>query len=194
MLPAVSQPIVASTGSEHMQMGMVLAITPVRMEDHDIAPLEWLAFDGAVELIQALDPTAHKRTQHDRRVLVEGGAEQRRHRQNDVPIDDPFMEDLTHLAHPGIDMELGTPEPQRRFTANGHQMLALAAVQTAVLDVPDLFWIATCEHLRHQTIVVGRLIARMGVLKPLPMIGKDLLKDTPVPGGCCKHPRPPSEG
>src|SRR5947199_7889227 len=107
MRPAVSQPIVSPTGGEHMQMGMVLAITPVRMEDHDIATLEWLAFNGAVEIIQALDPTAHERTQHDRRVLVEGGAEQRRHRQNDVPIDDPFMEDLTHLSHPVIDMDLG---------------------------------------------------------------------------------------
>src|ERR1043166_3594591 len=109
MLPAVSQPIVASTRGEHMQMGMVLAITPVRMEDHDIAPLEWLAVDGAIKIIQALDSTAPERTQHDRRVLVEGGAEQRRHRQNDVPIDDPFMEDLTHLTHPSIDMDLGTP-------------------------------------------------------------------------------------
>jgi hypothetical protein len=34
----------------------------------------------------------------------------------------------------------------------------------------------------------------MGVLKRLPVLGKDLLKDTPGPGGCCKHPRPPSEG
>src|SRR5262245_55091129 len=109
MLPAVSQPIVASTSSEHMQMGMVLAITPVRMEDHDIAALEWLSFDGAVEIIQALDPTAHERTQHDRRVLVEGGAEHCRHRQNDVPIDSPFMENLTHLTHPVLDVDLGTP-------------------------------------------------------------------------------------
>src|SRR6516162_4960000 len=73
-------------------------------------------------------------------------------------------------------------------------MLALAAVQTAILDIPDLFRIATREHLRDQTIVIRSLIARMGILKRLPMLGKDLLKDTPVPGGCCKHPRPPSEG
>src|SRR5689334_25382846 len=73
-------------------------------------------------------------------------------------------------------------------------MRALAAVQTTILDVPALFRIATREHLRHQTVVIGGLIARMGVLKRLPVIGKDLLKDTPVPGGCCKHPRPPSEG
>src|SRR5207249_7698614 len=72
-------------------------------------------------------------------------------------------------------------------------MLALAAVQTAILDVPELFPIDTREHLRHQTVVIGGLIARMGVLKRLPVLGKDLLKDPPGPGGCCKHPRPPSE-
>jgi hypothetical protein len=63
-----------------------------------------------------------------------------------------------------------------------------------IIEVPALFRIATREHLRHQTVVIGGLIARMGVLKCLPVIGKDLLKDTLVPGGCCKHPRPPSEG
>jgi hypothetical protein len=32
------------------------------------------------------------------------------------------------------------------------------------------------------------------MLKHLPVIGKDLLKDTPVPCGCCQHLRPPSDG
>src|SRR5262249_32315062 len=108
-LPARVLGLIASTGGEHMQMGMALAITPVRMEDHDIAALEWLACDGAIVIIQALDPTAHAGTQHDRRVLVESGAEHGQHRQNNVPIDDPFMENLTHLTHPVIDMDLSTP-------------------------------------------------------------------------------------
>src|SRR5712691_11611972 len=33
----------------------------------------------------------------------------------------------------------------------------------------------------------------MGVLKGLPVVGKDLLQDTPVPCGYCQHPRPPSQ-
>src|SRR6516225_5596355 len=73
-------------------------------------------------------------------------------------------------------------------------MGALATVLAAVLDITHLLKVATRQHLGHQVIIVGSLVARMGVLKRLPMIGKDLLKDTPVPGGCCKHPRPPSEG
>jgi hypothetical protein len=34
----------------------------------------------------------------------------------------------------------------------------------------------------------------MGTLKRVPVIGKDLFEDTPVPRGCCQHPRPPREG
>src|SRR5216683_5358461 len=34
----------------------------------------------------------------------------------------------------------------------------------------------------------------MGVLKRLPVIGKDLLEDTPVPRGCCNHRVAPSGG
>src|SRR5215470_1850234 len=73
-------------------------------------------------------------------------------------------------------------------------MLALSTVQAAVFDVPHLCRVATRQHLGHQVLRVGRLVAWMGVLKRLPVIAKDLLKDTPVSGGCCKHPRPPSEG
>src|SRR5262249_23451160 len=83
---------------------------------------------------------------------------------------------------------------QRRLTTHGHQVLALAAVQAAVFDGADLLRIATREHLRDQAIVVGHLIARRDALKRVPVIGKDLFEDTPVPRGCCQHPRPPREG
>src|SRR5881398_2495794 len=111
-----------------------------------------------------------------------------------MPIDHALMEDLAHLTDPVVHVDLGAPQAQGRFATHRDEVLPLAAVQTAVCDVPDLFRIATREHLRHQTVIIGGLIARMGVLKRLPVIGKDLRKDPPVPGGCCKHPRPPSEG
>ena len=75
-------------------MGMILPIAPMRVEHRDIAPPERLAPDRAIEIIQALRPAAHERAQHDRRVLVEGRAEHRRDRQDDVPIDHPLVEDL----------------------------------------------------------------------------------------------------
>src|SRR5215813_1706202 len=109
MFPACSLSIVASTGGEQMQMGMVLAITPMGVEDRNVAPSKRLAPDLTIEIIQALRPAAHKRAQHHGRVLVEGGAEHRRHRENDVSIDHPLMEDLAHLGDPVIDVDLGTP-------------------------------------------------------------------------------------
>jgi hypothetical protein len=60
-------------------------------------------------------------------------------------------------------------------------MGALATPQAAVFDIAHLFRVATRQHLSHQALVVERLVARMGVGKRVPVIGKDLLEDTPVP-------------
>src|SRR5712691_4516528 len=64
--------------------------------------------------------------------------------------------------------------------------------KAAVLHIAHLLGLPAREHLGHQTIIIGGLIARMGVLKYLPVIGKNLLEDTPVPGGCCQHTGAPS--
>ena len=47
--------------------------------------------------------------------------------------------------------------------------------------------VATPEHLGHQAIIVRRLVTRKGVLKRGPVLGKDLLEDTPVPRGLYHH-------
>ena len=64
--------------------------------------------------------------------------------------------------------------------------------QAAVFDIAHLLRVATRKHLGHQAIVIGRLVARMGVCKPVPVLGKDLLEDIPVPRGCCNHQVAPS--
>src|SRR6266516_7345199 len=73
-------------------------------------------------------------------------------------------------------------------------MGALATPQAAVFDIAHLFRVATRQHLRHQALVVGRLVARMGVGKRAPVIGKNLLEDTPVPRGVGHHRVTPSGG
>src|SRR5215212_4763638 len=110
-----------------------------------------------------------------------------------MSIEDAFVESPTDLAAPVVHGDFGAAQAQGGFAAHRHHVLPLTTVQTAVFHVPDLRGVATGEHLAHETMVIGGLIPRMGVLKRLPVIGKDLLKDTPVPRRCCKHPRPPSE-
>src|SRR5262245_50055758 len=73
-------------------------------------------------------------------------------------------------------------------------MGALATPQAAVFDIAHLFRVATRQHLGHQALVVGRLVAGMGVGKRVPVLGKNLLKDTPVPRGLCQHQVVPSRG
>jgi hypothetical protein len=167
--------------SEHVQMGRVLAVAPMRMEHGEVTTLERSAPDGTVEVVQALRPTAHQCAQHDCGILVKSRAEQRRDRQDDVPIDHALVEDLADLADPVVDGDFGAPQAQRRLTAHRHQVLALATLQAAVLNIAHLVWIPARQHLGHQAIIVGRLVAWMRVLKGLPVIGKNLLEDTPVP-------------
>src|SRR5262245_7801996 len=73
-------------------------------------------------------------------------------------------------------------------------MGALATPQAAVFDIAHLFRVATRQPLRHQALVVGRLVARIGAGKRGPVIGKDLLEDTPVPRGVDHHRVTPSGG
>jgi hypothetical protein len=128
-----------------MEMGMVLPIAPMRMEHHNIAPSERLAPDGAIESIQALRPTAHEGAQHVSSVLVEGRAEHRWHRQDDMPINHPRVEDPADLAAPVVDGDFDTPQAQGRFTAHRHEVFALATLQAAVFDVPHFLWVAATK-------------------------------------------------
>src|SRR5947209_9342219 len=91
MLPALALAIIPPTGGEQMQMGMVLAIAPMRVEHRDGAPSERLAFDGAIEIIQALHSTAHERAQHHRCMLVKVLAEHRRDCQDEMHIDNASL-------------------------------------------------------------------------------------------------------
>lgn len=166
----------------------------MRMEDRDGAPRERLPLDGAIEIVQALPPTAHARAQHDRGVLVEGRADHGRHGQDNMPRDATLMEDLTDLVDPVIGIDFGAPQAQRCLATHGSQVRALTPVQATVFAIADLLWIATRQPLRHQGIIVPRLRARMARSKRVPVLGKDLFEDTPVPRGCCQHLRPPREG
>ena len=194
MLPAFSRLIQASAGGEQREMGVVRPMTTMRMEHHKIAPSQRLAPDGALEIVEALHATTHERAQHARRVLVKGRAEHGRHRQDHVPRDHPLVKDPAHLVDPVIDRDFGTPQAQRRLTAPRHQVLALATVQAAIRDRAYFFRVAARQHLGHQAIVIRRLVARMGLLKRLPVVSKDLLEDIPVPRGGCHHRIAPSGG
>src|SRR4029453_6447581 len=91
MLPALSLAIVAPTGGDQMQMGMVLAIAAMRVEHRNIPSPEGLAPDVAIEVIQALHPAAHQCAQQERSVAVEGEAEHGRDGEDDMPIDHPLV-------------------------------------------------------------------------------------------------------
>ena len=63
MFPAFSLVIVASTGGDQMEMGMVLPIAAMRVEHHKGATPEDLAPDVTIEVVQTLGATPHQRAQ-----------------------------------------------------------------------------------------------------------------------------------
>src|SRR5713101_8524907 len=101
VFPALSRRIIAPTGGEQMQMGMVVPIATMRMGHHDVATSERLAPDLAKKVIHALHPAAHQCTQQEPGILIEGRAEHGWDGENDVAIDHPFMQYLAHLVDTG---------------------------------------------------------------------------------------------
>ena len=169
-------------------------MAPMRMEHHARATSEGLPPALAREIIQAAGATAHARAQHDCRLLVKDRTAHRRDRQHDVPIDDALVENLAHLTDPVVDIHFGAAQAPGRCAAHRHQVLALPAVQAAGFDVADLRGVAPVEPLGHQAIIVGRLVAWMGMVERLPVIGTELLEDAPIPRGFGHHRVAPSWG
>jgi hypothetical protein len=104
-----------------------------------------------------------------------------------VAIDDAGMQHLADLADPVVDVDFGTSQAQRRFTAHRAPVFALATLQTAVLDIAYLLGIPAPEHLVHEAIIVGCLVARVDACEPVPVLGKDLFEEVPGWWGFCNH-------
>ena len=195
MLPTLGFRIVAPTGRQHMQvmsevgltLGMILTVASMGVNHRDIATLEGFASDLTIEVIQALPATRHQLTQQPLSILVERRAEHGRHGQDDMAVDHPLVESLADLTHPIVHVNFGTPQAQRRLTTHRHQMLALSTLLAAVFDIAHVVGVAAVMHLFHEAVIVRRVIARAELFKPLPVIGKELFEDTPVPGGLCHH-------
>src|SRR5262245_37506588 len=109
-------------------MRMVLPMAAMRVEDRDAAPLERFPLDGAVEIVEAWRTAAYERPPHDRCGLVKGGAEHRRHSQDDMPIDNAFVEHPADLADPVVHGDFGVAQAQGGFAAQRHHVLPLPTV------------------------------------------------------------------
>ena len=88
-------------------MSMLVSIPAVGLDHDDIAALQGTATDPAEDIIQAPHPTTHERTQHRVGLLIKCFPEDLRHSQDDMAVDDTFMEHLPNLSHPIIHIDLG---------------------------------------------------------------------------------------
>jgi len=107
MLPAIRLDIIAPTGGQPMQVGMVLPMTPVGVKHRHRAPLKHCPLDRAIESVQTPGPAPHEGTQPDGGVMVEGRAKHCWHGQNHRAIDAPLVQHFADLPNPVIRIDLG---------------------------------------------------------------------------------------
>jgi hypothetical protein len=132
MLPAIRVGILAPTGGQPMQVGMVRPITPVGVTHRTGAPLTPCPLDRARESVQPPGPAPHEGTHHDGGVVGEGRAKPRWHGQDNRAIAAPLAPHVADLTHPVIRIDLGAASAQRRLTTPGHHVLPLPPVQATV--------------------------------------------------------------
>ena len=113
MHPLLGLLIPSTTGGDDVQMGIVLAITAMGLDDDDVTAFEVRAADPAEDVIQAPHPTAHEWTQHRLRLLIKRFPQYLRHGEDDMPVDDAFMEHLAHLTDPGVHIDFRAAQAQR---------------------------------------------------------------------------------
>jgi len=86
---------------------------------------------------------------------------------------------VADVADKVIDVDFGTSQARGGLTAHGDEVFALSTIEASVVEVSDLFGIATGEHLVHQFVIVSVIITRVELLKLVPVIMKDLFKGIP---------------
>src|SRR6266404_6529712 len=86
MHPLVCLRIPSTAGRNDMQMRVVLAITPMGLDHDDIAALEGLATHRTKEIVQALHPILHERTEQRFGMLIKWCSQDIRHGEDNMPI------------------------------------------------------------------------------------------------------------
>jgi hypothetical protein len=96
-----------------------------------------------------------------------------------MAIDDALVEVVTEVADKVIDIDLGASQAQGGLTTHGDEVFALSTIKASIVEVSDLFGIATGEHLVDQLVIVSCIIGRVELLKLVPVVMKDLFKYIP---------------
>jgi hypothetical protein len=110
-----------------------------------------------------------------------------------IAVDTPQRDGRTHHIFGEIGHQALIPGRHipllhiRHITTHRDEMLALATMQTAILDITHLVGIATSEHLVHEPIIVAGIVTRINVFEPLPVLDKELFEDVPVLSRLCHH-------
>lgn len=179
MHPALGLWVPPPAGGDEMEVGIVLTVATVCVQNDDVATFEPPAAELAIEIVHTADPAAHEGTQQRFGLLIERVTQHGGDGEHGVAIDDATVKHVADLTDPVVDVNFRTAQAQGGFTAHGDEVLALSAIETAVFDIADLFRIATVEHLFHESIVIDTIVTWVLLFKSIPVITEYLFEGIP---------------
>jgi hypothetical protein len=97
------------------------------------------------------------------------------------------MKPLADVADKVIDIDLCTSQTQSGLTAHGDEVFALSTIETSVVEVSNLFRVATREHLLYKLVIVSFIVTRIKLFKYIPVIMEYFFEYIPSWSGFIFH-------
>ena len=169
------QRIKSSCGHEDMQVRIIMAGSSGGLQDHNISHIEFNPGAGVENVFETGITCPHEGTEQGG-VAKEPGSQELGHGQDHMAISDAGQEASSDEIGPAVGVNLGTGKTEAGFAGKGNSAYFSTAA-ASVLDKAHLFRIAAVEHLLNSFVVVGTVKAWPELLKRIPVIVENLLKD-----------------
>ena len=116
----------------------------------------------------------HKRTEQ-RGIAIEPDVKEIWHGQYDVPVCYTGYESSSDVVGPSVSVNLGTRQAKARFAGEG-DTAGFSTRRATVLYKAHLIRVAAVEHFLDVIVVIRVVVARINLLKQIPILCKDSLK------------------
>jgi len=167
--------IQSAGGHEDMEVRIIMAGPSGGLENNNISHIEFNPGAGVEDVFETGMSCPHEGTEQGG-VAKEPGAQKLRHGQDHMAVSDARQEASSDEVGPAVGVNLGTGKTEAGFAGKGNSAY-FSTVAASVLDKAHLFRIAAIEHLLNSFVVVGAFKAWLELLKRLPVIVENLLKN-----------------
>jgi len=169
------QPVQSSCGHEDMEVGVIMAGPSGGLENNNVSHIEFNPRASVENIFETGMSCPHEGTEQGG-VAKEPGAQELRHGQDHMAVSDARQEASSDEVGPAVGVHLGTGKTEAGFAGKGNSA-CFSTVAASVLDKAHLFRIAAVEHFLDGVVVIWTVTSWMSLLKRLPVIVENLLKN-----------------